>query len=278
MSRNQYRFCAILALLILLSHPSSIIRAKEPLGVLFSIWSPDGQRIAFVVYGQKQYALYVIGKRGSNLAKLTDNGDAPDWSPDGKQIAYTELSPNRNKIYTINADGSNRTEIAEGVTPIWSPNGRQIVYTSVYQQTLSRPLYVVNADGSSRTEIAEGYAPIWSPDGGQIAYFSANGLYVVNADGTNAHCLYCIPQHILSFKWSPDSTRIAIAVASTPRADIDTRWRLAVLDRDGSHLTMLVGNVTNEMFWSPDGHHILYSGTCGSPMVTGICVADTNTS
>ncbi len=76
------------------------------------------------------------------------------------------------------------------------------------------------ADGRpGRPDMVEDARPIWSPDGSKIAFLSdrarpgypgwmrrPNGLFVINADGTELRCLAG-----LAFRpeWSPDGTRIA---------------------------------------------------------------------
>jgi TolB protein len=96
-------------------------------------WSPDGKRIAFVSKRDAPpgadsfyYDIYCINANGSNLIRLTQNGQGGydlTWSPDGERIAFSNYNGDENKwlIYIMNADGSNVTTLTEGMHPAWQP-------------------------------------------------------------------------------------------------------------------------------------------------------------
>ena len=68
------------------------------------VWSPDGQRIAFVRDGR----IGIMNTNGGNVRVLPPRGTHPQWSPDGTRILFTG---DPFGIYVMNADGS-------GVTPV----------------------------------------------------------------------------------------------------------------------------------------------------------------
>ncbi len=55
--------------------------------------------------------------------------------------------------------------------PVWSPGGSRVAF-AMGQQGASNGLYVMNADGSDLTQLGGGPVTFvsWSPDGSQIAY------------------------------------------------------------------------------------------------------------
>src|SRR5919112_3482909 len=61
-------------------------------GITTPSWSPDGQRLVFTGYDGGVSDLFVVGRGGKNLQRLTEDKYAdlhPVWSPDGKSIAFT---------------------------------------------------------------------------------------------------------------------------------------------------------------------------------------------
>lgn len=74
-------------------------------------WSPDGQRIAFDAFEDKNFEIYVVDPDGKNLDRLTNNlvhDQAPAWSPDGRKIAFNkwEVVPFPHiEIHLMTSDG-----------------------------------------------------------------------------------------------------------------------------------------------------------------------------
>jgi Tol biopolymer transport system component len=96
------------------------------------VWSPDGQRIAFVRRSDARGTdLYVVRADGSRLRRLTRSGDVdePAWSRDGLQIAFTRRSPagdyDQADLYVVNVDGSGVRRMTKTpdleAEPVWSP-------------------------------------------------------------------------------------------------------------------------------------------------------------
>ena len=69
-----------------------------------SVWSPDGQKIAFASKRDGNWEIYVMNADGSGQQRLTRNAASdfapawsPDgWSPDGRKIAF-ETRPRRRR-------------------------------------------------------------------------------------------------------------------------------------------------------------------------------------
>ena len=167
-------------------------------------WSPDGRAILFSLgrKGNPQLSLDTIRPDGSDLTKIaTFSGSyaAAQWSPDGREVAFDD----NNGIYIVNADGTGlRRLVARGGDPAWSPDGARLIYSTPPPEAGATRLWMINANGSDRRLVYRypvGHSnvggQIWSPDGKQIAFTtvattppdSAEGTYVINANGTGLH-------------------------------------------------------------------------------------------
>lgn len=91
--------------------------------------SPDGERLAFASSRDGQLEIYVVGRNGSGLRRLTfDPGrdSDPVWSPDGEWLAFTSEADGDAEIFIIRPDGTGLRQLTEndGVSdnlPFWVP-------------------------------------------------------------------------------------------------------------------------------------------------------------
>ena len=80
---------------------------------MYSSWSPNGERIAFVSDRKgnwENYDIYVMDVDGGNQQKLTNHRNwdsSPSWSPNGERIAFMSERDGNTEIYVMDADGGN---------------------------------------------------------------------------------------------------------------------------------------------------------------------------
>jgi Tol biopolymer transport system component len=93
-------------------------------GWAYTVWSPDGTRLAVASPFDIQGPIYVVNADGSGLIKLADEGASPMWSPDGKRIAFASGQEGKSNIFVINVDGSELTQLTStgnNYSPQWQP-------------------------------------------------------------------------------------------------------------------------------------------------------------
>jgi Tol biopolymer transport system component len=180
------------------------------------------------------------------------------------------------------------------------PDGRPIVFLRLDN---GWSLFTVSPRGGASTRLNlpmnETLFPALSPDGSQLAFVvesSPGGVYVGRADGSGARLVH--PAWTDRITWSPDATRLAIAVngeiivvpldggtpqtitdavdvyagypswSSRGRIAFDTRESLAfsgniyTIAPDGSDLRLIVheeGSAARDPAWSPDGSRLAFA-------------------
>lgn len=201
------------------------------------VWSPDGNRIAFLGPAGGLEHLYVLDPDGGTPIDLgavpaTATDDRPlAWSPDGSRIAVSAGEELR--IVPV-AAGAAAVSLSPGVGQLngldWAPGGDSLVVNG------GLGIQLIAADGGGAFAISEGawdFSPSWSPVGGWIAFarrrvtspggcfgcasgdpfFSrashrtGDTLMVAATDGSAPRVLGATSEG--GYAWSPDGTRIA---------------------------------------------------------------------
>ena len=100
-------------------------------------FSPDGERIAFRS-SRESGGIFVMGRTGEAVRRVTREGFNPVWSPDGTELAYTtvptELRPQnaeqRGQLMVVAVNGGEPRRLHDRASlPRWSPRGRRIAFS-----------------------------------------------------------------------------------------------------------------------------------------------------
>lgn len=117
------------------------------------------------------------------------------------------------------------------------------------------------------TTVAESTTSTISPDASQILFISDNGtpgvyqLWLVNADGSDAHAITSGPISHYHPSWSPDGTKIVF------QGTTDHGIFLFTVNADGTGETQLTnGGHDQSPSWSPDGSKIVYDAKASGPV------------
>lgn len=248
----------------------------------------------------------------TKLTALNSDCFAAAWSPDGSKIAFISgraldgsdaANPNdiRN-IWVMNADGSGVTPLtritalALTTAPVWSPDGSKIGFASARALDGSNAanttlnIWVMKADGSGLTALTKNTVggneePVWSQDGSKIAFAShraldgsdtlnsAENIWVMNADGSNAHPLTQVTAANSNSSlpaWSPDGSKLVFfssrALDGSNASNTGATTNIWVINSDGSSPIPLTKNTASGIsinpIWTPDGK-VLYTSAAG---------------
>ena len=214
----------------------------DRVGPVPPVWSPDGRRIAFVAHEEREIDhfgrsitrdVYAVGIDGSGLTKVWKAYNRPAWSPDGSRIAL--LAPDSDgdgvALFSFAADGSDPVRIVG-------------VLTDAELKEVDWPLASTLWNGGVS----------WSPDGSEILLDSLALRVVMGGSGTVESLPVSFnkalssqatdgaavpsPRHPRIAAWSPDGSRIAVAVAASIHEYIDVF--LHTISRDGTDPQALV--------------------------------------
>jgi Tol biopolymer transport system component len=153
-----------------------------------SIWSPDGKKLAYVWYGEKNISIRIVGIDSSEPEEIysgetSEYAQPYTWSSDGKFILTVFcLGDEGHEIGIIFLEDHSVKILKklEGGSHPWcslSPDARTVAYS--YTPDLNSPqtdIYLLNIEDGTETTLVDhprtDFTPLWMPDGNTLIFFS----------------------------------------------------------------------------------------------------------
>ncbi len=215
------------------THRQIIIRGSNapaqpltvPAQVQWIAWSPDGNKLATVVWDgkAKQATVATLDVNTGQSTTIMQTGQYVGdiaWSPIGDRLAFylEDTSSTSSEIYLMDATGANQVQLTHGnsdvtwLDPAWSPDGTSILAAG--EQSNSVQIYRIDPSTGTATQITQSNDiykrnPYYSPDGSIVAY---TGSVVLPGVAVSAAALH----QFAIFTMSPDGSNEG-ALTADPR-------------------------------------------------------------
>lgn len=158
------------------------------------VWTPDGQRIAFISDRGGPSQIFWQMADGSGVPQQLTRGTAADvhpipdsWLPDGQLLAFAKFSPTKGAefwaLHVADRKESPLLQIrtADDGAPQFSPDGHWLAYVS--QESGRREIYVQaypGPGGKQQVSTDGGNEPQWNRNGRELFYRNGDAMMVAN--------------------------------------------------------------------------------------------------
>lgn len=194
--------------------------------------SPDERLIAFDSDRDGERGVYVAGRDGSNVQRVSGAGFSavPSWSPDMRWLAFVRGEPTRPQVWNLWLRDMKSGELHRHTSyrigqlwgASWFPDGHHLCYSHEDR------LVVLDIDSESIETFSSPRpgrlvrTPAVSPDGGRIIFqVFRDGVWLLDMQTRQMRRIFDDPT-AEEFAWNPEGTRVAY------HSRRDGEWRIWV--------------------------------------------------
>ena len=186
--------------------------------------SPDGERVAFIGFGEDgKKLLWVrpLNRLDAEPMPASEGAEYPFWSPDSRSIGFFA----QGKLKKVAAVGGAALTLCNALQPrggAWNDQG-----IILFSANAGERWYRVDAGGGNATPVtidrpnSENYWPVFLPDGRHFIYFGRpekRGIYVASLDSQQATLLLGGEQYV-GVAYAPPGFLLTLAGSSREAQD-----------------------------------------------------------
>lgn len=251
-------------------------------------WSPEGERVAYVVStdGNRDVVVAGTGDDGFELRMSpgpqveTDgpagNEGSPRWNSDGDRLAYISEVDGQSDVFVARFGEDDPEQfLTTRITSAdsremlgdWSPDGQWLVFSREGGEDV-QGLWLRNPDGVNLLRLTDGVDsdPVWSPDGDAIAFvrddFGNYDIYLLRPEEDEDWRGEVVEERWLksdkeehSPAWAPDGDTLVFVTTRDGNAEIYTA---NANDDEAPQRLTINDSADTEPVWSPDGDMIAF--------------------
>jgi dipeptidyl aminopeptidase/acylaminoacyl peptidase len=236
-----------------------LTRGKKSVGS--AEWSPDGRWLAFVA---ERESTAIEPPSSEKEQKAEDSSDKEKGEKTAEGKGADRAKPAAKQIWVISPEGGEAWQLTKSETDVdsfhWSKDGSWIAFSANPPETKA---------GKDRKEKYADYE-VYEKD------YEQHQLWLVDARVAAQSCLPVAAKaitsdlslNVLSFNWSPDSTKIAFSASRNPLLAFRGEQDIYLLDIEQNNsvkkIVALPGPDSSPVF-SPDGKQLAFSTALAQP-------------
>jgi len=241
------------------------------------LWTPGGRRLWKILVPTAALVVVLGGifawlsrplppPKVLKTSQITHDGvTKTNLLTDGSRVYITESTGSKQFLVQGSVTGGDTSAIptpfSNTVISDISPDHSQLlVADSGFLENEAQAWVLPLPTGSPRhlSDIVA-HGAVWSPDSRQLAFAKGSGIFLANADGTDARKLITVSGSAYSIRFSPDGTRLRFTLG-TPQTNSASIWEVHA---DGSDLHALLPawhSPPSECcgVWSADGRYYFF--------------------